>query len=146
MPEKSGRTHHDTEPSKESSDGRDEGKEATGLGFSLPPISLPPVRLPALRFPEGFSPTPPLVERVRGSRNMVLAAIAVDCIDAIAIVKGMHGILPVLVGSGIGYLILGPIGLGYSWEILPILLDVPQVAAVPTLTVLVVINRVLLSN
>lgn len=146
MPEKSGETQNDTEPSKDTHDGQDEKEVTIGLGFSLPPISLPPLRLPSLRFPDGFSPRPPLFERVRGSRNFLLAAIAVDCIDAIAIVMGMYGILPVLIGTGIGFLIIGPIGLGYTWEILPIMLDVPQVAVVPSLSLLVVINRVLRSN
>lgn len=142
MPEDAGQTPSNTDSRPDT----ENANESTGWGFSLPPISLPPIRIPALGFPDDFSPATPVFERVRGSGNALLAAIAVDCIDIVIILSDSSGFLPVVVGTGIGYLVVGPLGLLYAWEILPVIMAVPRLALLPTLSILAVLHLKLLAT
>lgn len=137
------------EPNEDASSGETTDKDgidrvnegSDGIKFSLPPITLPPLRLPSFGLPADFSPIPPVFERVRGSENRVLAALAIDVIDIIVIlVVGGGFARATFVVILTGWLVY-PLGVLSAWEFLPVLGSHPLVGMVPSATLLVLLDR-----
>ncbi len=111
------------------------------IGFSLPPITLPPLRLPSVGLPADFSPIPPVFERVRGSENLVLAALAIDAIDIVVIFGVGGGFARVMVVAILTTGLVYPLGVLSAWEFLPVLAGLPWVGIIPSATLVVFLDR-----
>lgn len=85
--------------------GGDDGRS----GGLLPPITLPPIRLP-----ERF--VLPSYDRIRGAGSRLLAAAALDLLDALAVHGVDVGIARVGLGTLLALAILGRPGLLYVVE------------------------------
>ena len=121
-------------PDERSRSTPDDGGGGRTIGFRLPPIRLPPITLPdGLR----LAVPPP---GVRGSGSRLLAAVAVDLIDAAVVLSIGGGPGRVLVGTLLAVLLVGPIGLIYAWEAVGLAVPFP-VSVVPSATPLVLVAR-----
>lgn len=116
------------------------------------PITLPPIRLPPLFpegrppfFPERLSVVLPAPERVRGSGNPLLAAVALDVVDAVVVLALGGGLARVVLGTLLAGALAGPIGIAYALEALPGTVGPPWLAVLPSATLLV-LARVLLDR
>lgn len=112
---------------------RDPDDDSRGFRIVLPPIRLPPL------FPHDLRIASPVHERVRGSRNALLAAIALDLLDAIAVVTVGGGLVRVALGTLLAAVLLGPLGLAYAWEAVAVA-ALPRIAVVPTATLLYLVD------
>lgn len=108
-----------------------------GISFELPPITFPPF------FPEDFAIRIPIPQSVRTAGSPLLAAIAIDGIDAITIVAigSAGGWLRVLLGTGLMALLFGPFGLAYGLEAVPIIVGRSTIGLAPTATVVALMRR-----
>lgn len=85
------------------------GGDGGRSGGLLPPITLPPIRLP-----ERF--VLPAFGRIRGAGSGVLAAVALDLLDAAAVVGVDAGPVRVGLGTLLALAVLGRPGLLYAVE------------------------------
>ena len=113
-----------------------------GFSLSLPPVSLPEMRLPErirLVFPVPDPPEKQRPMRVR-TANVLLAAVAVDALDAAAVALFGPETLPwarAAAGTLVSILFVGFPGLLYPWELLAILTGFGPLSLAPTATALV---------
>ena len=102
-------------------------------------VTIPPIRLPEVLFPDGLRFWVP--GWVSSEGNRVLAALALDSIDALVVLAVADSLLRPFVGTAIMALLHGPFGLLYAVEFLPTVLAVPLLAVVPTATILTIFRE-----
>lgn len=119
---------------------RDASGQAGGLSFRLPPIRLPEF------FPPDFELRLPIPGGSHGgqvsARTVLVACIAFDAFDAVvALLVGSQlvGGARAVGGLALAATVAGVTGLAYGWELLAVLLGYPELTAVPSLTVLLVL-------
>lgn len=112
-------------------DDEDDGRR---LGFTIPPI-----RLPEVLFPEGLRFWVP--GWISSEGNRVLAALALDSIDALVILAMGDSLVRPFVGTAVMALLHGPFGLLYAVEVIPTVLDLSLLAVVPTATILTLLKK-----
>lgn len=112
-------------------DDEDDGRR---LGFTIPPI-----RLPEVLFPEGLRFWVP--GWISSEGNRVLAALALDSIDALVILAVGDSLVRPFVGTAVMALLHGPFGLLYAVEVIPTVLDLSLLAVVPTATILTLLKK-----
>jgi len=112
-------------------DDEDDGRR---LGFTIPPI-----RFPEVLFPEGLRFWVP--GWISSEGNRVLAALALDSIDALLILAVGDSLVRSFVGTAVMALLHGPFGLLYAVEVIPTVLDLSFLAVVPTATILTLLKK-----
>lgn len=112
-------------------DDEDDGRR---LGFTIPPI-----RLPDVLFPEGLRFWVP--GWISSEGNRVLAALALDSIDALVLLAVGDSLLRPFAGTVVTALLHGPFGLLYAVELLPTVVDLSLLAIVPSATILTLLRE-----
>lgn len=121
--------------------GQRQADESGGLSFRLPPFRLPEFFPPdyQIRLPvPGLRPT----HRI-DARTLLVACLVFDVVDA-ALALTVGAPLVGVVRSTGGLILAGVfadvLGLLYGWELLAVLLGVPELTVVPTLTILLLVH------
>lgn len=126
------------EPADEQSSGDDASNRLS--------LRLPPFRLPAF-FPPDFRLRVPIPGRLPSrrvsARTVLLACLTFDLVDALlAVVVGtpIVGVVRSVGGLLLAATVAELLGLVYGWELLAVLLGVPEVTVLPTLTILLLVH------